>query len=108
MPIMLGFDPQVLQAVSVQEGDFFKQGNGQTNFSYRFDPVQGRVFATLLRQSANAQDTGVNGTGSVITVNFKALKASDPTRLQLLSATPESAAAASIKLPSEQLVRILP
>ncbi|MDR2625134.1 MAG: secretin and TonB N-terminal domain-containing protein [Zoogloeaceae bacterium] len=106
MPIMLGFDPQLLQAVSVQEGDFFKQGNAQTNFSYRFDPVQGRVFASLIRQPANAQDTGINGEGSVIKVNFKALKASDSARLQLLSATPEPSA--SVILPSEQAVRILP
>jgi general secretion pathway protein D len=106
MPLMLGFDPQVLQAVSAQEGDFFKQGNAQTSFSYRLDPVQGRVFASLIRQPANAQDTGINGGGSVIRVNFKALKASDPARLQLLSATPEPAV--SVTLPPEQEIRILP
>jgi general secretion pathway protein D len=106
MPVMLGFDPQVLQAVSAQEGDFFKQGDAQTSFSYRLDPVQGRVFASLVRQPANAQDTGVNGGGSVIRINFKALKASDPARLQLLSATPEPAV--PVMLPPEQEIRILP
>lgn len=108
LPLMLGFDPQVLQVVSVQEGDFFKQSNGQTSFSQRIDAAQGRVFAALVRQASNAQDTGINGTGSLVTVNFKAIKAGNSTRLQLLSATPEPSTAAPIALPIEQLIRVVP
>jgi general secretion pathway protein D len=108
LPLMLGFDPQALQVVSVQEGEFFKQGNGRTSFSQRVDPVQGRVFAALVRQASNAQDTGINGTGSLVTVNFKAIKAGATARLQLLSATPEPSSAASIPLPIEHLIRVVP
>lgn len=108
LPLMLGFDPQVLQVVSVQEGDFFKQSNGQTSFSQRIDPAQGRVFAALVRQASNAQDTGINGTGNLVTVNFKAIKAGNATRVQLLSATPEPSTAAPIALPIEQLIRVVP
>ena len=107
LPLMLGFDPQVLQVVSVQEGDFFKQSNGQTSFSQRIDPAQGRVFAALVRQASNAQDTGINGTGNLVTVNFKVIKASNATRLQLLSATPEPSTASPIALPIEQLIRVV-
>ena len=108
LPLMLGFDPQALQVVSVQEGEFFKQGNGRTSFSQRVDPDQGRVFAALVRQASNAQDTGINGTGSLVTVNFKAVKAGATARLQLLSATPEPSSAASIPLPIEHLIRVVP
>ena len=108
LPLMLGFDPQVLQVVSVQEGDFFKQSNGQTSFSQRIDPAQGRVFAALVRQASTAQDTGINGTGNLVTVNLKAIKAGNATRVQLLSATPEPSTSAPIALPIEQLIRVMP
>ncbi|MDR1349983.1 MAG: secretin and TonB N-terminal domain-containing protein [Zoogloeaceae bacterium] len=102
MPVLLGFDPQVLQVVGVQEGDFFRKGGSQASFNYRQDPAQGRVFAALVRQ-----DTGVNGEGALVTVSFKAIKSGDtPTRLQLLSATPDPAS--SVALPVEQSLRVLP
>ncbi|MCL2021810.1 MAG: cohesin domain-containing protein [Betaproteobacteria bacterium] len=108
MPIMLGFDPQILQVVSVHEGDFFGQGNRQTNFNYRQDPAQGRISAAFARQTANEQDSGINGEGSLITVNFKAVKAGNLTNLQLLSATPEPMPAVPMPLPVERPIHILP
>ncbi|MDR2166027.1 MAG: general secretion pathway protein GspD [Zoogloeaceae bacterium] len=102
MSVTLGFDPQVLQVVGVQEGDFFRKMGGQTSFNYRQDPVQGNVFAALMRQN-----TGVNGEGKLVTVSFRAIKSSDaPTLLQLLSATPDPAS--SVVLPVGQSLRVLP
>ena len=108
MPLMLGFDPQTLQVVSVQEGDFFKQGKGQTNFSQRVDVAQGKVFVALVRQSGAGIDAGINGTGAVVTVNLKALKATPAAKLRLLSATPEPASAMPVVLPPEVNVRVVP
>jgi general secretion pathway protein D len=107
VPILVGFDPQVLQWVQTQEGDFFKQGGGTTVFNQRVDPAQGKVFASVIRQNAAGADAGVNGLGSVLVLSFKALKPAQA-RLQLLSATPEPAPATPLALPVERLVRIVP
>jgi general secretion pathway protein D len=108
LPVLIGFDPQALQVVSVQEGDFFKQGNGQTNFSQRIDPTQGKIFATTVRQNASGTDAGINGTGGVITVNFKAIKQAEATKVQLLSASPEPPPSNPVSVPLEQILRIDP
>lgn len=107
MPVLVGFDPQALQVVSVQEGDFFKQGNGGTNFSQRVDPAQGKVFVALVRQSGAGNDAGINGTGALVTITFKALKATPLAKVQLLSATPEPASA-PVAMPVEHIVRLVP
>ena len=108
MPLLLGFDPQFVQVVSVQEGDFFKQGKAQTTFSQRVDPLQGKAFVALVRQGASGSDSGINGAGSVVSVTLKALKASSSAKLQLLSVTPEPAPALPIVLPVEHTIRIVP
>jgi general secretion pathway protein D len=108
LPVLLGFDPQVLQVVNVEEGGFFKQANGQTNFSHRVDPAQGKVFATLVRQARNPQDSGVNGMGELVRVNFKAIKAGGTTRLQLLSAAAEPPPPSPLNFPIEQVIRVVP
>lgn len=104
LPLLAGFDPQLLQVVNVSEGDFFKQGGGSVNFSQRVDPALGKVFAAAVRQGA---DAGVNGSGGVMTVTFKALKPGGA-KVQLLSATPEPAPAAPLPLPVEQVVKVVP
>lgn len=107
LPLLLGYDPQVLQVINVQEGDFFKQGNAQTSFSHRIDAVQGRVFVAAVRQSSGGSDNGTNGTGGLIMVSLKALKSGDA-RMQLLSASPEPALPAPMPLPIEHQVKVAP
>ncbi|AOX99681.1 cohesin domain-containing protein [Jeongeupia sp. USM3] len=107
MPTLIGFDPALLQVVSVQEGEFFKQNGGQTNFSHRIDAAQGKVFVATVRQTPSGNDAGVNGTGALAMVTFKALKPTATAKVQLLSASPEPAPAAPIALPIEQIIRIV-
>ena len=107
LPALMGFDPQTLQVVNVREAEFFKQGNAQTTFSQRVDPAQGKIFVALVRQGISATDAGINGSGGVVTVTFKAVKAA-ATRIQLLSATPEPAPSVPVALPVEHLLRIVP
>ncbi|MBS1198217.1 MAG: putative secretion system protein GspD-like [Proteobacteria bacterium] len=108
LPILVAFDPQTLQVVSVQEGDFFKQGSGKTNFTHRIDTTQGKIFAAVVRQSAGGADAGINGSGGVLSITFKAIKAGSSSRLQVLSATPEPAPATPLAVPVEQVIKITP
>ena len=108
LPLLVGFDPAVLRVASVEEGDFFKQGNAQTNFSQRVDALQGKAFIALVRQSAGGSESGVNGVGRAVTVNFVAVKAAPETRIQLLSVSPEPAPAVMPGIPVDHLLRIVP
>ncbi|WP_082565501.1 secretin N-terminal domain-containing protein [Duganella sp. Root1480D1] len=107
MPLLLGFDPKVLQVAGVQEGDFFRQDKGQTSFNQRLDAAQGKIFAATVRQSQGGKDAGVNGMGTLVAVTFKALRAGD-TRVQLLSASPEPAPASLAPLPVEHVLHVVP
>jgi general secretion pathway protein D len=108
MPLLLEFDPKVLQAISVQEGDFFKQNKAQTNFSQRVDPGQGKVFVALVRQSSAGNDVGINGSGDLVTVNFRALKPAPTTQVQVLSATPEPVPGGLMAVPVDHVLRVVP
>jgi len=99
LPLLVGFDPSVLQVMNVQEGDFLKQANGQTAFNNRVDPAQGKIFVAAVRQNTTGSDAGVNGAGNVMMVNFKAIKAAPAAKVQLLSITPEPAASNPIAVP---------
>jgi len=107
LPLLVGFDTQALQVVSVQEGDFFRQANGQTAFNQRTDPAQGKVFVSVVRQNPSGKDAGVNGTGSVVTITFKALKAGTVAKFQLLSVTPEPPLDTPVAVPVESSVSIV-
>jgi general secretion pathway protein D len=111
LPALLAFDPQALQVVSVQEGDFLKQAGAQTQFSHRVDAAQGKVFAAGVRQGGSGPASGINGVGSIVSITFKALKAPSDggaARVQLLSLTPEPPVATALKLPVEHALRIVP
>jgi general secretion pathway protein D len=99
LPLLIGFDPAVLQVVNVQEGEYLKQANGKTSFSSRVDPAQGRIFVAAVRESTSGKDEGINGTGTAVTVNFKAIKAAAGAKVQLLSTTPEPAPVIPVAVP---------
>jgi general secretion pathway protein D len=108
LPLLVGFDPQVMQAVNAQEGDFFRQAGGKSTFSQRVDGVQGKVFIAALRENPAGGEPGINGTGSVATLTFKAVKPSANAKLQLLSATPEPPSSSPIAVPIEKVLKIVP
>ncbi len=84
VPMGVGFDAQLLQVISVAEGDFLKQGGAQTSFTSRVDTT-GQVLMTGTRVG----NTGATVLGSVVTLNFRVVGASSPeTRLQLLTIAP--------------------
>lgn len=100
IPVMVGFDPQVLQVVSVEEGPFMAQGGGQSSLTKQVNLSDGKVTATAIRQG-----TAVSGQGSLLQITFKALTTSDKTAIRLLSATPSPELASRVRL-SDAAVKI--
>ncbi len=81
VPVMLGFDPQVLQVVSVEEGNFMNQGGGQSSLTKEVNLSDGRIMATVVRQGS-----AVAGQGALLRVNFKAIAPAQRTEISVLSA----------------------
>ena len=79
------FDPAILKANSIAEGNFLKQGNGQTYFrSGTIDNTTGRITGI---SAARLTSGGVDGDGTLLAINFTLKKAmSTPVRLQSLKA----------------------
>ncbi len=76
----IAFDPAVLEAVEVNEGDFLKEGGGTTFFQKgTIDNTTGKI--TKL-SSARLNEDGVSGTGTLLSVTFSA-KAGGETQLSL-------------------------
>jgi general secretion pathway protein D len=108
LPMLIGFDPQVLQVVNVNEGDFLRRGGGQTDFNKRVDPAQGKIFLAAVRQNANGTDTGISGTGSVVAVTFKAVKPAEAARVLLQSIAPDPQPGTPVMLPVVGSLRVMP
>ena len=96
----IAFDPAILEAIDVSEGDFLKTDGGATFFqSGRIDNAAGKITGLIAGRIA---DGGVSGSGSVLQVRFKA-KAEGETGLTLQnflfgSVTEESIPAAPLEI----------
>ncbi|MDD9975910.1 MAG: leucine-rich repeat domain-containing protein, partial [Candidatus Poribacteria bacterium] len=76
----IAFDPAVLEAIEVNEGDFLKTGGGTTFFqSGTIDNTTGKI--TKLSSTRLSED-GVSGTGTLLSVTFTA-KTAGQTQLKL-------------------------
>ena len=71
----IAFDPAVLEAVNVSEGDFLKTDGGTTFFqSGSIDNASGKITGL---SAIRLSDPGVNGTGPLLQVRFKAKSAGE-------------------------------
>ena len=76
----IAFDPNVLEAVEVTEGDFLMSEGGDTFFqSGTIENTTGKITDLF---SARIAESGVNGTGKLLSVTFKA-KATGKTQVTL-------------------------
>ena len=76
----IAFDPNVLEAVEVTEGDFLKTDGGNTFFQAgTIDHTAGKITGLY---SARIAESGVSGTGMLMSVTFKA-KAGGETQVTL-------------------------
>ena len=74
------FDPNVLEVVEVSEGDFLKSEGGGTFFQAgTIDNTKGKITSLY---SARIAESGVSGTGTLLSVTFKA-KAAGETQVTL-------------------------
>lgn len=108
LPLLIGYDPKAMQLGSVEEGEFFKQGNARTTFNYRVDAAQGKAFATIVRPNPSGADAGVNGIGGVVTFNFVAAEPTGTAKIELLSANPDAVDEGGLSLPPAHAVKVLP
>ena len=94
------FDPNVLEAVEVNEGDFLKTG-GEGTFFLRgtIDNQKGKI----TQISSARLSGGVNGTGTLLTVTFTA-KAVAETRIRLSNLHAGDSSTAAIPLNVPELV----
>ena len=71
----IAFDPAALEAISVSEGDFLKTNGGTTFFqSGSIDNANGKITGL---SAARLSTQGVNGTGTLLQVRFKAKSAGE-------------------------------
>ena len=76
----IAFDPAILEAVDVSEGDFLKTDSGTTFFQGgRIDNTAGKITGLI---AGRISEGGVSGSGSVLQVRFKA-KSESETELAL-------------------------
>lgn len=88
--LAVGFDPNVLKAVEVVEGDLLKQNNLASTFTHAIDQPGGQVAVEL----AASGDAAASGAGSIATVVFEVLAASEGTPVtasNMQSAAPSGA-----------------
>ena len=71
----VGFDPKVLQAVDVLEGEFLRSDGGNAFFQ------SGRIGDSKITGVSGARfvDEGINGSGVIATIRFKAIGEGDTT-----------------------------
>ena len=89
----IAFNPALLEALDVSEGDFLKSDGGATFFqSGRIDNAQGKIAGLI---AGRISEGGVSGSGSVVQARFKA-KSDGETNLALQNFLFGSAAEESI------------
>ena len=76
----IAFEPAILEALDISEGDFLKTDGGSTFFqSGRIDNAAGKITGL---NTARLEDHGASGSGTILQVRFKA-KSEGATRLAL-------------------------
>jgi general secretion pathway protein D len=79
IPFNVTFDPDVLELVSIEQGDFMSQNGAASTLSNRIDNTAGSLNAVI-----NATDAkGAAGTGILATLTFKPKQAAASTRVQI-------------------------
>ena len=80
----VGFNPAVLSVVSIKEGDFLKKNDGNTFFQgSNIDNTAGKITGI---SGAFIGDGGVSGTGTLLSINFRAKEVGEGS-LRLLNVT---------------------
>jgi len=71
IPFDINYDPNILEVTGLREGAYLKKGGGQTTFLNSIDKARGKITVGLTRLGRIG---GVSGSGSIMSVEFKALR----------------------------------
>ncbi len=71
IPFDINYDPNILEVTGLREGAYLKKGGGQTTFLNSVDKARGKITVGLTRLGRIG---GVSGSGSIMSVDFKALR----------------------------------
>jgi len=105
VPITVGYDPKKLQVVSVNEGNFLKQGGVATTFTNSVDAVAGRIEVSTARASG-----GATSSGTLTSLTLRGLAPAADTQVALLSAAPTGITGNNIlaALPAPKSITVIP
>jgi hypothetical protein len=71
IPFDINYDPNILEVTGLREGAYLRKGGGQTTFLNSIDKARGKITVGLTRLGRIG---GVSGSGSIVSVDFKALR----------------------------------
>lgn len=106
IPYSLGFDPKFLEIVSIDAGDFLKQGGATTNFTNWVDKNNGQILITETRSGKE----GAGNSGTLLTLTIKAQAITPQTSIKVIAMSPLGSGGRSITatLPPSQSIEIRP
>ncbi|MBS4095244.1 MAG: hypothetical protein KGZ83_00225 [Sulfuricella sp.] len=106
VPYSLGFDPKFLEIVSVDAGDFLKQGSATTNFTNWVDKNNGQILITETRSGKD----GASNSGTLLTLTIKAQAITPQTSIKVITMSPLGSGGRSVTapLPAPQPIEIRP
>jgi len=83
IPLQLAFNPAEFEVIAVKEGDFFGK-SGKASFNQAIDKQSGRVSVG----GGNDNPVGAKGSGSLLTIELKALQPINEANVSLIGLTP--------------------
>jgi general secretion pathway protein D len=100
IPLLLKYDPAVIQITEVRDGGFLSGGTQTVAIVQRMDAQKGEVMISCTRGPHTA---GVNGSGTVLGLVVRAV-GSGETRIQIVEARPQDSQQRSIPMMSAEAV----
>jgi general secretion pathway protein D len=100
IPLLLKYDPAVIQITEVRDGGFLSGGTQTVAIVQRVDAQKGEVMISCTRGPHTA---GVNGSGTVLGLVVRAV-GSGETRIQIVEARPQDSQQRSIPMMSAEAV----
>ena len=106
IPFTIAYDPKLIEVTEVNEGDFMRQGGAASTFTTKIDAATGRVFGTVTRGSGD----GASQTGTLLTLNVRALTANAAATVQLIAVSAIGAGGRSVTVqaPAPHTLNITP
>jgi general secretion pathway protein D len=80
VPVVISFDPQSVQVISVDEGGALSSGGAQATLNFRIDAANGQVFATVVRNATVADARA----GTLLTVRMRPVKPAAATSVNVV------------------------